>query len=141
MHIRNCSRAVIVNEFNEVLLEKFEFKDVVGNKLLWVTPGGGVKANETASKALERELDEELGIKIDIKNKPLFEIDVLIEGKKGSFISREVYYKVNIQSDTILSVKNMTKDEKDSFRGLKWWNQKDLKKIENFAPHEILNYI
>ena len=27
MHIRNCSRAVIVNEFNEVLLEKSEFKD------------------------------------------------------------------------------------------------------------------
>lgn len=35
MRIRKCSRAVIVNEFNKILLQKFEFKDVVGNKVLW----------------------------------------------------------------------------------------------------------
>lgn len=140
MRIRKCSRAVIVNEFNKILLQKFEFKDVVGNKVLWVTPGGGVKENETPVEALKRELNEELGIVVDIHDKPIFEMDVLIEGKKGPFISCEIYYKIAIQSDTILSIENMTKNEKDTFIELKWWSKEKLQKIENFAPREILNY-
>ncbi|ANB57119.1 NUDIX domain protein [Anoxybacillus sp. B7M1] len=140
MRIRKCSRAVIINEFNRVLLQKFEFKDVIGNKVLWVTPGGGIKENETPVEALKRELSEELGIVVDIHDKPIFEMDVLIEGKKDSFISREIYYKIAIQSDTILSIENMTKNEKDTFIELRWWSKEELKRIDNFAPREILNY-
>ena len=89
---------------------------------------------------MKRELREELGIVVDIYDEPLFEIDVFIEGKSDSFISREIYYKITIQSDTILSIENMTEKEKDTFIDLKWWSKEELKKIKNFAPHEILNY-
>ncbi|MCQ5365753.1 hypothetical protein NOW01_12220 [Anoxybacillus salavatliensis] len=34
MRIRKCARAVIVNECHEILLQKFEFTDVVGNVVL-----------------------------------------------------------------------------------------------------------
>jgi 8-oxo-dGTP pyrophosphatase MutT (NUDIX family) len=37
---------------------------------------------------LKRELREELGIVVDIHDELLFEIDVSIGGKNGSFISR-----------------------------------------------------
>ncbi|MED5053733.1 NUDIX domain-containing protein [Anoxybacillus sp. PDR2] len=140
MRIRKCSRAVIINEFNRVLLQKFEFKDVIGNKVLWVTPGGGIQENKTPVEALKRELSEELGIVVDIHDKPIFEMDILIEGKKDSFISREIYYKIAIQSDNILSIENMTKNEKDTFIELRWWSKEELKRIDNFAPREILNY-
>ncbi|AKS38148.1 DNA mismatch repair protein MutT [Anoxybacillus gonensis] len=140
MRIRKCARAVIVNECHEILLQKFEFTDVVGNVVLWVTPGGGVKKNETPIEALKRELREELNITVDIHGEPLFEIDILIEGKNGSFISREIYYKITIQSNTIFSIENMTEKEKNMFVDLKWWSKEQLKKIENFAPREILNY-
>lgn len=140
MRIRKCARAVITNEYHEILLQKFEFTDVIGNVVLWVTPGGGIKGKETPIEALKRELREELGIVVDIRDEPLFEIDVFIEGKSDSFISREIYYKITIQSDTILSIENMTEKEKDTFIDLKWWSKEELKKIKNFAPREILNY-
>ncbi|EPZ37926.1 NUDIX hydrolase [Anoxybacillus ayderensis] len=140
MRIRKCARAIIVNECHEILLQKFEFSDVVGNVVLWVTPGGGVKGNETPIEALKRELREELNIAVDIHGEPLFEIDILIEGKNGSFISREIYYKITIQSNTVFSMENMTEKEKNTFMDLKWWSKEQLKKLENFAPREILNY-
>lgn len=141
MYIRNCVRAVIENEFNEILLERFEFRNVIGNKVLWVTPGGGIKNNETAKEALVRELSEELGIKIDIKSEPIAEIDVLIEGKKESFISREIFYKIEVNSNSIFSTKNMTEEEKDTFRGLKWYKKDELNNLENFAPQEVLDFL
>ncbi|MED3663700.1 NUDIX domain-containing protein [Geobacillus stearothermophilus] len=141
MRIRKCARAVIINERNEILLQQFEFRDVVGNKVLWVTPGGGIEENETPAEALKRELYEELGIVVDLLGGPIFQLDVWIEGKQGYFISREIYYHVTIQSDTVLSIEHMTKNEKDTLKGLKWWSKDELQKIDNFAPREILNYI
>ncbi|PJW16134.1 NUDIX hydrolase [Geobacillus sp. WSUCF-018B] len=141
MRIRKCARAVIINERNEILLQQFEFRDVVGNKVLWVTPGGGIEENETPAEALKRELYEELGIVVDLLGGPIFQLDVWIEGKQGSFISREIYYHVTIQSDTVLSIEHITKNEKDTLKGLKWWSKDELQKIDNFVPREILNYI
>lgn len=81
-----------------------------------------------------------LTLLLNIHGEPLFEIDILIEGKNGSFISREIYYKITIQSNTVFSMENMTEKEKNTFMDLKWWSKEQLKKPENFAPREILNY-
>ena len=46
MNIRNNAKAFILNENNEILLQKFEFTFTGELKILWVTPGGGVEAGE-----------------------------------------------------------------------------------------------
>ncbi|WP_394606801.1 NUDIX hydrolase [Geobacillus thermoleovorans] len=53
-----------------------------------------------------------------------------------SFISREIYYQIMIQSDTALSTEQMTKNEKDTLKGLKWWSKDELQKINDFAPRD-----
>lgn len=143
MKIRNCSRALIINEDNKILLQRFEFPQVKGNKVLWVTPGGGLKENESFEEALERELFEELGMNIKVEGEPVLILDVPIDGKKETFISHEVYYLVDYQVNTNISLANMTKNEIKTFKGMKWWSKEDLlqESSEEYAPSDILSFL
>ena len=63
---RESSRAVIID--NNRVLTMFRRKiDEVGNKNeYYAIPGGGIEENETMEKAVVRELQEELNVKIKI---------------------------------------------------------------------------
>lgn len=141
MYIRESARAIILNEFGEILLQRFEFKNVQGNKVLWVTPGGGIEKSETTENALIRELYEELHLNVSLQgHSPVLNKDVLIHGKSEDFISRETYYKLLIKKATAISLKNMTANESDTFKDIKWWKKEDLMERQDFAPREILDY-
>lgn len=143
MKIRNCSRALIINKENKILLQRFEFPKNNGNKILWVTPGGGLKNNESYEDALLRELYEELGIKIKIYEAPVLILDVPIDGIKETFISHEVYYLISFRENIDIFLNNMTNNEKNTFKGMKWWSKEELYSLNpnEYAPGDILNYI
>ncbi len=64
MKIIYVSTGIIINENNEILIEKHEINpDFKG---LWQFPGGKVEENEAPIKALQRELFEELNINLDL---------------------------------------------------------------------------
>lgn len=137
MRIRSSARAFVRNEKNEILLQKFAFVFAGAEKTLWLTPGGEIKEGESHKQALERELFEELGLRVRVEGERVLSLDVPIEGSAESLISREVYYMVSIPADTAFTLENMEDYEKESFRGLKWWSLDELKNTEEaFAPKE-----
>lgn len=143
MYVRNNARAFIINEKNEILLQKFVFTFTGQEKVLWVTPGGGVEGDESFEMALERELFEELGIQADIVSEPILTLDIPFDGKIGPFISHEVYYLLNLPSKTLISLEHMEEGEKNTFLDLKWWGLEELKSADfEFEPrNEILSIL
>ena len=65
-HTRNVSRAILLNENNEVCLLKINGYDDFGLRDYYETPGGGVDESETFEQALVRELDEEVGVNAEV---------------------------------------------------------------------------
>lgn len=65
-HTREVVRAVLLDENNNVCLEKIEDDDMFGHRDYYETPGGGIKEGETHGQALNRETSEEVGFASEI---------------------------------------------------------------------------
>ena len=65
-HSRLISRAIILNDKKEILLEKIQRDDKFGNATYYETPGGGVNKDEDLKQAVIREVKEECGLVVDV---------------------------------------------------------------------------
>jgi 8-oxo-dGTP diphosphatase len=64
--------AIIKNDSGQILIDRRRLEGVMGG--LWEFPGGKVEPNETVSECIKREIQEELGIEIEV-GKHLVTID------------------------------------------------------------------
>ena len=65
-HTREIVRAILIDENNNVCLEKLKDDDGFGPRDYYETPGGGIKPGESHSDALHREIAEEVGYKCEV---------------------------------------------------------------------------
>ena len=65
-HVRYVSRGILLNDKNEIALNKLHGFDNFGSRDYYETPGGGKKVKETIRAALIREMREETGYEVEI---------------------------------------------------------------------------
>ena len=65
-HTREIVRAVLIDENNNVCLEKLLDDDGFGPRDYYETPGGGIKPGESHYDALHREIAEEVGYNCEV---------------------------------------------------------------------------
>ena len=128
MKVVFCSSALLQNKKGQILLMSRKNKDVYKNYREF--PGGKLHNGETFITALKRELDEELNLKIEIKNlkNPLF-----TKHHYKSFILMMYTFILNKWKGDIIN-----KDKEK----LIWVNKSQLKKIKLLPANiNIVNYL
>lgn len=64
--VRQIVRAILLDENNNICFEYILDDDGFGPRDYYETPGGGIKCGENHEQALKREIEEEVGYKIEI---------------------------------------------------------------------------
>ena len=127
-------RAIIISQ-NKIIL----IKRIKSNETYWVFPGGGVEPNEAKEEALIREIKEELGL--DIKVKELF-----LErpsDKPGTEGITEYFFKAEVIGGKLGSGDGPEYQNNTYYEGaheIDLVNINDLPKI-NFKPEEVKNLV
>lgn len=139
--MRRSARGVILNQNGQILLFKFVFERSHGQKVLWITPGGGLKPNEDYEAALVREVGEEAGFALKTVGPWIWTRCIPIEGVDPRFISYERYFLVK-PGDVQVSIHNFTATEKNTFRGYGWWDIDAIRASdEEFAPPNLAKLV
>lgn len=139
LRIRQAVRALVVDPADRVLLVRFEFPDVT----VWALPGGGVEPGESAVEALERELDEELGlVGVDIGPHIWSRVHVVpfLDGTHDG--QRDDIYLV--RTDEFQPAPRLTWERLNAERvhELRWWTSAELDASDaRFAPNALARVV
>lgn len=147
---RISARAIILDQsMSKVLLfllhdESVVVDGVLRTQPLWITPGGGVENDEDLKNSLERELEEELGLKSH---------DYIIIGHLWKSENKRIVYKMRpykfvdnyflvqiVDNQKTFDFTNWTEEEKVVLKKLKWWNLDEMLITEDkIAPPQLRN--
>lgn len=134
---RHSVRAIILSvPENRVLLIRYRFPG--RDEDMWLTPGGGIEAEESQEDALVREIFEETGVRIDEWQGPMWKRRHAFEYLGETYDQAEQFYLVRVPEFEPTHHQNPAEFEQDSFRGFRWWSLADIvASTERFVPSKI----
>jgi 8-oxo-dGTP pyrophosphatase MutT (NUDIX family) len=122
---RQAVRALLVAEpEQEVLLIHTLVPDT--NTLIWLVPGGGLEPDETPLQGLFREVGEETGLQVDEAFGPVWTRRMKFHLHGKGWDQSEWFYLVPVKKFEPDNSSNPAMDEKDIFRGFKWWSAQQI---------------
>ncbi|MGH4138284.1 NUDIX domain-containing protein [Clostridium sp.] len=126
--LRKASRAIVLNDSQKIALL------FVSKNNYHKLPGGGIEAGEDIETALNREVMEEAGVKIDV----LGEIGTIIEYRnKHNLLQISYCYYSEVKGD--IKEPSFTDEEKNSGFQLKWVALEEaISILENDTPDNYL---
>lgn len=107
----------VIQNGNEFVM----IKNTYGGLKKWLFPGGGVHKNESPEMAVEREIFEELGIKI-------FGLE-----KIGEYKSNKEYKKDNIIVFKAISKTKQLKTDNKEIAEAQWFKRENLPQITGYS--------
>jgi len=134
---RQAIRAILLTPQNEVLLMRIRIPDTP--LPFWICPGGGMEAGERPEIALQRELQEELGL-------ASFELGPLVWRRRHTFnfsgkrlCQTEGYHIVQVEKfEPVIS----DPVEMQVFQKFHWWSLSEMKSSnERVTPLSLVKII
>ena len=123
LRIRSSVRAVLLDPDDRILLVRFEFPTVT----VWATPGGGQEPGEDDEATLRRELDEELGLHVDLIGPHVWTRVHVIPFLDGSWDGQRDHVYV-VRTDRFVPAPRLTWAQLRAERvhELRWWTLEEL---------------
>ncbi len=139
MKVRKSSRAIVINEENQIFLFKYKFDYLAEDKAIWITPGGGLEEEESFEDALKRELFEEMGVKITESCPEVYYRNPIYTLKNDEKVqSVEKFFLVAVEDDEF-SFNHWTESEKKRMLAGKWWSVEEIEQSKDeFFTKDIL---
>lgn len=136
MRKRHSARALLVCDGGSILLMKLHVGGSDGH--IWIAPGGGIKPTESTLAALRREIFEETGNDRIIPGPAVWSRRDIFELNGEQIDQSEEYFLCPCDRFEPLPVHLEEGDERESFRGFKWWTIDEIRcSSEVFVPRTL----